>query len=383
MNKVSPVLEGERRDAQQNEDEDERLDPRIQVELEKMNTANEEINRLERELDLANNKFQKLLSDSTEQLETTVKKLGSCIKKARPYYEALEGSRRAQIECQQAAVSYQRAYENYLAAKETILLAETRFLSEKHELEFDMAWQEMLNQATIRVMEAEKSKAVNEKEHKKRALLSAEAERKVQLLEKDLGKHIVKSRPYFVLKDQVNHQLIDQKEKVEMLKDAVIAAKRTYSQGITNLEMISEQIHEKRSMSRMSDLNVSENNTLDLTYNLDKFEEQSFKSSVFSSTGEDGDSLSLSHSADGASTPVSRISDQSSAYFSNGQESLCEQMNNLKVDEQCVVSVLPPLMFHRADKKNSRRSRSDGYLTLTSNEMYPSGPSTEGTNTQS
>jgi hypothetical protein len=37
------------------------------------------------------------------------------------------------------------------AAKETIALAEQRFLSQKHEWKFDAAWQEMLNQATIRV----------------------------------------------------------------------------------------------------------------------------------------------------------------------------------------------------------------------------------------
>jgi len=37
------------------------------------------------------------------------------------------------------------------AAKETIALAEQRFLSQKHEWKFDNAWQEMLNQATIRV----------------------------------------------------------------------------------------------------------------------------------------------------------------------------------------------------------------------------------------
>lgn len=37
------------------------------------------------------------------------------------------------------------------AAKETIALAEQRFLSHQHEWKFDNAWQEMLNQATMRV----------------------------------------------------------------------------------------------------------------------------------------------------------------------------------------------------------------------------------------
>lgn len=37
------------------------------------------------------------------------------------------------------------------AAKETIALAEQRFISHQHEWKFDNAWQEMLNQATMRV----------------------------------------------------------------------------------------------------------------------------------------------------------------------------------------------------------------------------------------
>jgi hypothetical protein len=39
------------------------------------------------------------------------------------------------------------------AAKETIALAEQRFISHQHEWKFDNAWQEMLNQATMRVCE--------------------------------------------------------------------------------------------------------------------------------------------------------------------------------------------------------------------------------------
>jgi hypothetical protein len=40
-------------------------------------------------------------------------RLGSCIEKARPYYEALEQMMRAQAECQQAAVQFQRAAGQY------------------------------------------------------------------------------------------------------------------------------------------------------------------------------------------------------------------------------------------------------------------------------
>lgn len=39
----------------------------------------------------------------------------------------------------------------HLAAKETVALAEQRFLTHKNEWQFDNAWQEMLNHATIKV----------------------------------------------------------------------------------------------------------------------------------------------------------------------------------------------------------------------------------------
>lgn len=58
-------------------------------------------------------------------------------------------------------------------------MAEQRFLSQKHEWKFDAAWQEMLNQATLRVMEAETQRTVSGKEHERRATLFAAAKQKV------------------------------------------------------------------------------------------------------------------------------------------------------------------------------------------------------------
>lgn len=91
------------------------------------------------------------MNESTRRLKLSSKKLGSCIEKARPYYEALEKAKVAQLECQAATLKYQRANEIHAAAKETVALAEQRFMSNSHEWQFDNAWQEMLNHATIKV----------------------------------------------------------------------------------------------------------------------------------------------------------------------------------------------------------------------------------------
>jgi SH3 domain-binding protein 5 (SH3BP5) len=50
-----------------------------------------------------------LLNESTRRLKVSAKKLGSSIEKSRPYHEAVEKARIAQIECQKAAMKFQRA----------------------------------------------------------------------------------------------------------------------------------------------------------------------------------------------------------------------------------------------------------------------------------
>lgn len=55
-------------------------------------------------------------------------------------------------------------------------------MSNKDEWQFDNAWQEMLNHATIKVMDAENEKAESGREHQKRALIFKAAEEKVFIL---------------------------------------------------------------------------------------------------------------------------------------------------------------------------------------------------------
>lgn len=118
----------------------------------------------------ANTTFRMLLNESTRRLKLLLKKLGNCIERARPYYDATEVAKKAQVECQKAAVSFRKAngrlvstacwsirgwyfllIEIHAAAKETVALAEHRFMSNQHEWQFDNAWQEMLNHATMKV----------------------------------------------------------------------------------------------------------------------------------------------------------------------------------------------------------------------------------------
>lgn len=98
----------------------------------------------------ANAAFRSTLNESSSRLRRIASQLGKSIEEARPYYDAKERVSSLQSRCQRAAVQYERACQLHSQAKETITVAEQRFQNEPH-TDFDAAWQEMLNHATIKV----------------------------------------------------------------------------------------------------------------------------------------------------------------------------------------------------------------------------------------
>ncbi|XP_045490865.1 SH3 domain-binding protein 5 homolog isoform X1 [Colias croceus] len=218
----------------------------FQVELEKLNAATDEINKLELELDESMKTFHLLLNETSRRLQALTKRLGTCVDKSRPYYDAVAAATSARSECQRAAVQFQRASELHAAAKETVTLAEQRFVSKQDEWQFDNNWQEVLNHAIIKVMDAEKRKAESGREHQKKAAAFITAERKVTQLEENLKRNIIKSRIYFEEKKLCDEQLQTQNEKIEKLQRQIADAKFRYSKSLKALEEISEEIHRRR-----------------------------------------------------------------------------------------------------------------------------------------
>ncbi|XP_050456986.1 uncharacterized protein LOC126854266 isoform X2 [Cataglyphis hispanica] len=212
-----------------------------------MDIAENGVGGLDPRIQEAHTAFRQLLSDTTRRLKEITDKLGtSCIEKARCYYEALEMAHQAQIQCQQQAQLFQRASEIHAAAKETVALAEARFMSHQHEWNFDQAWQDMLNHATMKVMDAENQKAECGREHHRRAMLFHDAEKKLLQLEEKHRRAIIKARPYFEVKTQCDQMLTTQKERVEYLQQTVKEVKRNYATSLRTLENISNQIHQQR-----------------------------------------------------------------------------------------------------------------------------------------
>ncbi|XP_066546808.1 SH3 domain-binding protein 5 [Amia ocellicauda] len=230
--------------------EEEEVDPRIQGELEKLNQSTDDINRWETELEEARQKFRSVLVEATVKLDELVKKIGKAVEDSKPYWEARRVARQAQLEAQKATQDFQRATEVLRAAKETIALAEQRLL-EDDKRQFDSAWQEMLNHATQRVMEAEQTKTRSELVHKETAAKYNAAMSRMKQLEKKLKRTINKSKPYFELKAKYYLQLEQLKKNVDELQAKLSLAKGEYKAALRNLEMISDEIHERRRSTAM------------------------------------------------------------------------------------------------------------------------------------
>ncbi|XP_016371788.1 SH3 domain-binding protein 5-like [Sinocyclocheilus rhinocerous] len=249
--KTENTVVAEKDKAEFDEDEEqyeEELDPRIQEELEHLNQASDEINRLELQLDEARSSYRRILTDSARKLNAQGSQLGACIEKARPYYEARRLAKEAQQETQKAALRYERAVSMHTAAREMVYVAEQGLLADRNTL--DPTWQEMLNHATAKVNEAEEERLRSEREHQHVTQLCQEAEARVQTLQKALKRVIIKSKPYFELKAQFNHILEEHKSKVVQLEERVAKVKTRYSVALRNLEQISEQIHAQRGRIR-------------------------------------------------------------------------------------------------------------------------------------
>ncbi|XP_026226896.1 SH3 domain-binding protein 5b [Anabas testudineus] len=243
-------VEKESRSDDEAEYEDEEVDPRIQGELEKLNQSTDDINRCETELEDVRQKFRSVLVEATVKLDELMKKIGKAVEESKPYWEARRLARQAQLEAQKATQDFQRATEVLRAAKETISLAEQRLLEEDNR-QFDSAWQEMLNHATQRVMEAEHTKTRSELVHKETAAKYTAAMSRMKQLEKKLKRTINKSKPYFEMKAKYYLQLENLKKNVDERQAKLSQAKAEYRTALRNLEMISDEIHERRRNSAM------------------------------------------------------------------------------------------------------------------------------------
>ncbi|KAH8237667.1 hypothetical protein KR038_005219 [Drosophila bunnanda] len=244
------------------------VDPRVQIELEKLNSATDNINRYEVELDEAKCEFKRLLAESVVRIKTAAHKLGNSIDAAKPYYESRIYAAQLAKETQQAAASHEKAKSIHAAAKEMVYLAE-QGLGEKSTL--DTACQEMLSHAASKVNQSQLEVTDTRNALKMCQLKLEVANNRVGKLQGQLKQALRASRlqlkrnllllryfsimhalyctlcsPYYETRANYNGLLKAQKTRVNELEAKVSAAKLTYNEALKNLEQISEDIHRQR-----------------------------------------------------------------------------------------------------------------------------------------
>ncbi|KAH8276088.1 hypothetical protein KR018_006758 [Drosophila ironensis] len=244
------------------------VDPRVQIELEKLNSATDNINRYEVELDEAKCEFKRLLAESVVRIKAAAHKLGNSIDAAKPYYESRIYAAQLAKETQAAAASHEKAKSIHAAAKEMVYLAE-QGLGEKSTL--DTACQEMLSHAASKVNQSQLEVTDTRNALKMCQLKLEVANNRVGKLQGQLKQALRASRmrlksnllllrylsimhalyctlcsPYYETRANYNGLLKAQKTRINELEAKVSAAKLTYNEALKNLEQISEDIHRQR-----------------------------------------------------------------------------------------------------------------------------------------
>ena len=240
--------------------------PRVQVELDKLNYANESINNLELELEESKKEFIRTWHESDEELTKLEKKLGTCVSKSLPYYESRIELSDAKEKYLKAKIQFETAQELYMAAKNMQMYAEETL--EKAEairpINRDTDCDEivLLKLAKSKVNETEQAKKTSDTELVEALGHYEEKRDKLNACEKDLKKFIEKSFKYFELKSRQLKELRFIFTKIEALKSCLKEAKSTYQQSLKNLESISTEIHVQRKTSSLNKSSISRASSL-------------------------------------------------------------------------------------------------------------------------
>ncbi|VDP00766.1 unnamed protein product [Soboliphyme baturini] len=215
---------------------------RVHEELEKLNIATDIINKMEVQLDEAQAVFREVQMTWTQRLTQMAKRLGGCIEKSRPYYEAR--IKVSQQNAQKSALRFERANSLHAVAKQQVMLTQES-LNRQGTSNVDPACLEVLNHHIQRVNEAEKERVQSEQQHVQMSRLVEQATKEVSAIQK--------SKHYFDMRVEFMKVLQNQKALIERLQEEIRQKKLDYNTSLHNLEHISEQIHELRNAGESSE----------------------------------------------------------------------------------------------------------------------------------
>nr|CAB3266044.1 SH3 domain-binding protein 5-like [Phallusia mammillata] len=223
----------------------------LQNDLDLVQESHDKITKLEVQLDTTRAKYRSLMTTYSHKLKEMSRQLGSSVGKARPYFEAVKKAKKCQIATQQAAMEYKRAVNLHKAARDMVRVAEERVMSSCDKL--DPTWQEMLNQANLKVNDASKEKNRVHQEHMKAAKAFQSAEDKKTDLQTKLQRSVIKSKPYFEIQKEFQAKLEAVTKKLNILELRLLEARQNYSHFLTRLRKSGSETKPSKAIKSLSE----------------------------------------------------------------------------------------------------------------------------------
>lgn len=106
---------------------------------------------------------------------------------------------------------------------------------------------EELNQAIMKLIEAEKKRSLSERAHLDRANKLMVAQENLIRLERDFGQSIRRSQVYFDEAKRFDAKLNSVKGEICRISEEILAAKQAYAQTLSELEQFSDDLHDNSS----------------------------------------------------------------------------------------------------------------------------------------
>lgn len=139
--------------------------------------------------------------------------------------------------------------QNGLTEEKTVDVQDTHRATTKQIVSDAAKLSEQLNQAIMRLDEAERRRQQSEKQHLDCANRLMDAKENLVRLEREHGHSIRKSQLYFDEAKQFNAKLDSVKGSICRISKDILAAKKAYAQTLSELEQFSEDLHLNSSQS--------------------------------------------------------------------------------------------------------------------------------------
>ncbi|KAF6776873.1 hypothetical protein AHF37_03172 [Paragonimus kellicotti] len=216
----------------------------VEVQLDVLNQTAPQINVLENKLLEARANYHATLTDNTDRLKALGSRLGKCVRRARPYYEARQRQFELFQQIRIAAERYNKANDVFSVSRENFSRLEA-INSEVGKTGNPDAL-DTINRCIAQVNSARQEVVASKIDHERLLDDYNESERVIHLLERRHKLDIEKARPYFVSKQLFDQRMQEAKLHVEVCAQKVNLCKSVYTEAMKKLEHISESLHHIR-----------------------------------------------------------------------------------------------------------------------------------------